>query len=150
MAAQPPLLFVVGEHGELDDPGKIHLVGIVELQVDAEPLPQGVQGLAGDLELVGHEDQEVARLGPHPLADLGQEVRAEVLGDRRGQRAALFDLEPGQPLGPEVLYDERREFVDVFPRIAAGRPLDVHAADPIAALGHLAKDAELGLERPGR
>ena len=81
----------------------------------------------------------------HPLGDLGQKLRAEVLGDRRGQRAALLDLEPGQPLGAEVLHDERRELVDVFARIAAGRSLDVHAADPIAALGHLAEDAELGL-----
>ena len=66
IAAQP--LFLVpspGEHGKLDDPGKVHRVRIVELQIDAEPLPQRVERLAGDLELVGHEDEQVARRGRH-------------------------------------------------------------------------------------
>ena len=86
--------FIAREHRELNNPGEIHLVGIVEFQVNAEPLPQGIQCLARDLEFVGHKDQEIARCCAHPLADLGQQLRAEVLGNRRSQRAALFNLKP--------------------------------------------------------
>ena len=63
-------------------------------------------------------------------ADFGQQVSAEVLGDRRGQLAALLDLEPGQPLGAEILDDEGGQFVDALARIAAGRALGVDAANP--------------------
>ena len=53
------------EHRKLDDPGEVHRRGIVELQLGPQPLPQGIQRLAGDLELVGGEQQEIARRGVH-------------------------------------------------------------------------------------
>ena len=55
-------LFVVLEHGKLDDPGEVHIGWIVELQLKGKALAQPIQGLASDVELIGDYQQQVARL----------------------------------------------------------------------------------------
>ena len=101
-------LGVPGEHRKLDDPGEVPGLRVVQLELLAQPFAQRVQRLAADFECIGHKQQQVARRGLHPLGNLGQQFGAEVLGDRRGQLAPFFDLEPGQPLGAEIVRHEVR------------------------------------------
>jgi hypothetical protein len=93
-------LFVPGEHRKLDDPRKVHRLRIVELEFYAELLAEPVEGLAGDFELISDEDDEVARLRAEARGEFGELFRLELLGDRRGQHAAGFDMN-GQPLQPK-------------------------------------------------
>ena len=76
------LLGVVGEHRKLDDPRKMHRLRVVQLHLLADLRAQGVQRLARHLPRVGGEQNEVARLGLHPLGELREQRLVEELGDR--------------------------------------------------------------------
>ena len=96
------LLIVPGEHRKLDDPGKVHRLRVVKLQFRAEALSQGVQRLAGDVPGVGHEQQQVARLGSASARGIfasSSALKFLAIGD--AELAVGFDLEPGQPLRAE-------------------------------------------------
>jgi len=90
-------LGVAGEHREIDHPRKVHRLGIVEAKLRPEPLPQHVERLARDVERVGHDQGEVARLaaerGLEPIGD-----RREIFGDRARPRAVGLHLQPHEPL----------------------------------------------------
>ncbi len=78
----------------------------------------------------------------HPLGDLAQQLGREILGDRRGQCAALFDLEPGQPFGAKILDHHFGQLVDIFARIIGGGPLGVDAAHAAPFVGRCPEHAK--------
>ena len=66
--------------------------------------------------------QQVARLGPKPLADLGQQRRAsKFLAVGEASLPSGLDLEPDESLGAEVLDEQGGQFVDALARVAIGR-----------------------------
>jgi hypothetical protein len=106
------------EHRELDDPREVHRFGSYSFSSAPAACAGVVQRLAGDLPTVGHEEQQVARLGLHPLGDLrasSSSVKFLAIGDqslpsaRRGTTPAL---------GAEILLDELGQLVD---QLAASR-----------------------------
>jgi hypothetical protein len=56
------LLLIIGKHGELDDPRKVHGLRIVQLQLGAQSLAEPMQALASNFKIVRYEQQEVAGL----------------------------------------------------------------------------------------
>ena len=105
----PAFLFVVEvEHRELDDPGEVHRLRVVKLQLRAESLPQRVQRLAGDFQRVGHEQQQIARRGLQALRDFREQLGLEVLGDGRGSVPSSSTLNQARPFAPNGLTNSVR------------------------------------------
>ena len=108
-------------------------LGSISFSSLAEAQPEPSHGIGGRLGPVHAEQQQVALLASHPLAELLQRLLREELGDRRLD-ALRADLEPGEPLGAEPL-GEVLELIELAPGIAA------------AALGVQRHGSPAGLER---
>ena len=70
----PALLGVPGEEREVDDPGVVERLRVVELQLGGQPDPQVRERLAGHGLGVGDDQDQVAGLGVEPLAELGLDL----------------------------------------------------------------------------
>ena len=102
MHGRPAALFrIEREHRKLDDPGEVHRGRIVELQLGPQPLPQGVEGLAGGLELVGHQQQQVARRGVHAPAILASRSALKFLAIGEASLPSASTLNQASPLAPK-------------------------------------------------
>ncbi len=114
-------------------------------------LRRAYSALQRDLERIGHEQQQVARRGLHPLGNLGQACRElKFLAIGEASVPPSSTLNQAKPLAPKSWMTNVGQLVDAFARIVGRRPLGVDAAHAAARLDRRAKDAKLALGRPGR
>ena len=155
--AVPALLVLAPlEEREVDDEAAGGDLRVGEVQARGHLAPQGVEGGAGDLRLVGDEDEEVAALGAGALRHALYQLHAQVAVHRRANvfRRQVVDAafaEEGDGYEPlaALVFDELRQAVDLAAGegSAAGRREAAYlpaGRDDVAEDGEVAGRAEVG------
>jgi len=102
IAARSPVSSSLANMGNVDDPGEVFIsVGIVELQVDAEPLPQGIERFAGDLELISGQRRANRRRGPTSARRSGQHFGLKFLAIGEANVPPSSTLNQASPWAPK-------------------------------------------------
>ena len=126
----------------------MHGVWVVEAKRCPEPLPQHVERLAGDVERIGHDQREIARLAAELRPNRVCHGH-EILRHRTRPGSIGLDLQPDKPLRP-ALHRHGGEFVEVFAGKLRRRPRNADAPHPAPALDGTAKHPEITLAGDGR
>lgn len=95
LGVEAVLFRVPGEQREVENPGDLEGVRVVEVQLFAEACAKGGQGRAADLARIGHVQEQVAVFALHTFDDGLLLFLRKELGDR-GFELAAGDFEVGE------------------------------------------------------
>src|SRR5437588_2900688 len=104
MSGIPALLLAVPEEGrKVDHPKDVVPGRIDQVKATGDVQAQRAKRLASRRELVGHDQEQVARLAIEPGRDGLDLLWAQELGDRRSPTALGLQEGPYEPLGAVLL-----------------------------------------------
>ena len=144
MRSLPSLFFFIPfKHREVRNPQELVCFFLRQpVELMRQPDPQRAQGCLSHMRLVSHDQHQII-IGDRQFLDQCLLFGiADGLDDGTGQ-FALFHLQPGKGLGPEVMLDEFLQFIELLAAVSGSGMIKFHGIHFTIAVEHGSEDREV-------